>query len=232
MKKLILIFLLASSVQQVYCQDILNLDSEIEDSILNLDIKEKKITATINANGKSKSEIYSSINRWVSVNYNSANNVIQMNDKEAGIMIVKGLNTLIFNNPTRSTYPKTKAIPLKSELLLSHLLEIKVRDNKYRLIYTITGIVETTPLNTMYSNPNTYDCINLNGTTDESIAKFNNFWKEEYFKKSMMSKKKRVTYLSFSKPIFDKINTELALSFVSNFTSINKMVNETSDDDW
>ena len=59
MKKLILIFLLASSVQQVYCQDILNLDSEIEDSILNLDIKEKKITATINANGKSKSEIYS-----------------------------------------------------------------------------------------------------------------------------------------------------------------------------
>ena len=63
MKKLILILLFVSSVQQVYCQDILNLDSEIEDSILNLDIKEKKITATINANGKSKSEIYSSINK-------------------------------------------------------------------------------------------------------------------------------------------------------------------------
>ena len=45
MKKIILILLFVSSVQQVYCQDILNLDSEIEDSILNLDIKEKKITA-------------------------------------------------------------------------------------------------------------------------------------------------------------------------------------------
>ena len=42
MKKLILILLFVSSLKQVYCQDILNLDSEIEDSILNLDIKEKK----------------------------------------------------------------------------------------------------------------------------------------------------------------------------------------------
>jgi len=231
MKKLILILLFASSVQQVYCQDIINLDSEIEDSILNLDIKEKKITATINANGKSKSEIYSSINRWVSVNYNSANNVIQMNDKEAGIMIVKGINTLTYDNPTRKLYPNVKQVPSQFELLLNHLLEIKVRDNKYRLIYTINSISRLTTQSDLKGNPNTYDCINLNGTTDESIVKFNNYWKE-IFKKSMMGKKKKAKYLSYSKPIFDKINTELALSFVSNFTSINKMVNETSDDDW
>ena len=231
MKKLILILLFVSSVQQVYCQDILNLDSEIEDSILNLDIKEKKITATINANGKSKSEIYSSINRWVSVNYNSANNVIQMNDKESGTMIVKGLNSLSFINPTRATYPKTKAIPIKNKLLLSHLLEINVRDNKYRLMFTITNIIETTPKNTMHTNPNTFNCINLNGATDEAIVNFNNHWKN-LFKKSMMGKKKQSKYLSLSKPTFDEINGGLALSFVSNFISINKMVNETSDDDW
>ena len=231
MKKLILILLFVSSLQQVYCQDILNLDSEIEDSILNLDIKEKKITATINANGKSKSEIYSSINRWVSVNYNSANNVIQMNDKEAGIMIVKWINTITYDNPTRKLYPNVKQVPSQFELLLNHLLEIKVRDNKYRLIYTINSISRLTTQSDLKGNPNTYDCINLNGTTSESIVKFNNYWKE-FFKKSMMGKKKKAKYLSYSKPIFDKINTELGLSFVSNFTSINKMVNETSDDDW
>jgi hypothetical protein len=231
MKKLILIFLFVSSVQQVYCQDILNELNKVEDSILNLDIKEKKITATINAKGKSKSEIYSSINRWVSVNYNSANNVIQMNDKESGIMIVKGINTTTYDNPTRLIYPNTKAIPVKFELLLNHLLEIKVRDNKYRLIYTINSISKLTSQSDLKGNPNTYDCINLNGTTDESIDKFNNYWKE-IFKKSMMGKKKKAKYLSFSKSIFDKINTELALSFVSSFISINKMVNETYDDDW
>ena len=41
--------------------------------------------------GKSKDEIHSIINQWVAENYNSANNVIQMNDKEAGTIIVKGV---------------------------------------------------------------------------------------------------------------------------------------------
>ena len=231
MKKLILIFLFISSVQQIYCQDILSELSKIEDTILNLNITEKKITATINAIGKSKSEIYSTINKWVSINYTSANDVIQMNDKEAGTMIVKGLNSLSFINPTRATYPKTKAIPIENKLLLSHLLEINVRDNKYRLNYTITNIVETSPKNTMHTNPNTFSCINLNGATDEAIVNFNNHWKN-LFKKSMMGKKKQSKYLSFSKPTFDEINARLALSFVLNFISINKMVVETSDEDW
>ena len=231
MKKLLLIFLFISSVQQIYCQDILSELSKIEDTILNLNITEKKITATINAIGKSKSEIYSSINKWVSINYTSANDVIQMNDKEAGTMIVKGLNSLSFINPTRATYPKTKAIPIENKLLLSHLLEINVRDNKYRLNYTITNIVETSPKNTMHTNPNTFNCINLNGASDEAIVNFNNHWKN-LFKKSMMGKKKQSKYLSFSKPTFDEINARLALSFVLNFISINKMVVETSDEDW
>ena len=49
MKKLLLIFLFISSVQQIYCQDILSELSKIEDTILNLNITEKKITATLNA---------------------------------------------------------------------------------------------------------------------------------------------------------------------------------------
>ena len=47
----------------------------------------------------------------------------------------------------------------------------------------------------MHTNPNTFDCINLNGATDESIVNFNNYWKE-IFKKSMMGKKKQAKYLS------------------------------------
>jgi hypothetical protein len=229
MKKLILIILFVSSVQQVYCQDILSELSKIEDTILNLDIKEKKITATINSNGKSKSEIYSSINRWVSVNYNSANDVIQMNDKESGIMIIKGLSAVSYINPTRATYTKTKVFPIRNEMLLNHLLEIKVKENKYRLIYTISRIADGSPKNTMYANPNTFDCINLKGATDESIVKFNYHWRKS-FGKSIS--KKEAKYLSLSKPTFDEINSKMALSFVSNFISITKMVNETSDDDW
>ena len=56
-----------------------------------------------------------------------------MNDKESGIMIVKGLNPLSFIIPLEQLYPKTKAIPITNKLLLNHLLEIKVRDNKYQI---------------------------------------------------------------------------------------------------
>ena len=231
MKKLLILFILLLSIQQVSSQNVLDELKKVKDSILNLDIKEKKMTATVEATGKSKSEIYSSINKWVSLNYNSANNVIQMNDKESGIMIVKGLSAVSFINPTRTIYPKTKAIPIKSKILLNHLLEIKVKDNKYRLIYSISGKTDNTPKNTIDANPNTWDCINLNGATEESIGRFNYHWKE-ILKTSMMGKKRKAKYLSLSKPVFEEINSTIALSFVSNFISITKMVNETSDDDW
>ncbi len=231
MKKFLILSIFFLSIQQVSSQNFLDELNKIKDSILNLDIKERSMTATVDAIGKSKSEIFSIINKWVSINYNSANDVIQMNDKESGIMIVKGLSTVSFINPTRAIYPKTKAIPIESKMLLNHLLEIKVKDNKYRLIYTISSIADNTPKNTMYTNPNTFSCINFKGVTEESIGKFNYYWKE-YFKKSMMSKKRQVKYLALSKPTFDEINIKIALSFVSNFNSITKMVNESSNDDW
>jgi hypothetical protein len=229
MKKLLILSIFLLSIQQVSSQNVLDELKKVKDSILNLDIKEKKMTATVEVTGKSKSEIYSSINKWVSLNYNSANNVIQMNDKESGIMIVKGLSAVSYINPSRATYPKTKVFPIRNEMLLNHLLEIKVKENKYRLIYTISRIADGSPKNTMYANPNTFDCINLKGVTDESIVKFNYHWRKS-FGKSIS--KKEAKYLSLSKPTFDEINSKMALSFVSNFISITKMVNETSDDDW
>lgn len=231
MKKLLILSIFLLSIQQVSSQNVLDELKKVKDSILNLDIKEKKITATVDAIGKSKSEIYSSINKWVSLNYNSANNVIQMNDKESGIMIVKGLSAISYINPVRATYPKTKSFPSKNKMYLNHLLEIKVKENKYRLIYTVYGIVDNAIKNVMDRNPNTFDCINLNGATNESIGKFN-YYCLDFCKKNLMGKKRQAKYLSLSKPIFEEINSSIALSFVSNFISITKMVNETSDDDW
>ncbi len=40
--------------------------------------------------GKSKSELYVVLNEWFATTYNSANDVIQMQDKESGIIIGKG----------------------------------------------------------------------------------------------------------------------------------------------
>ena len=61
MKKLLILSIFFLSVQQVSSQNFLDELNKIKDSILNLDIKERKMTATVDAIGKSKSEIYSII---------------------------------------------------------------------------------------------------------------------------------------------------------------------------
>lgn len=49
--------------------------------------EEKLVTGIFEAQGKSKSEIFSAINKWISINYNSSKNVIQMNDMDSGTII-------------------------------------------------------------------------------------------------------------------------------------------------
>ena len=44
-------------------------------------LEEKTITGIFDTPDKTKSEIFSSINKWISLNYNSAQNVVQLNDR-------------------------------------------------------------------------------------------------------------------------------------------------------
>lgn len=68
------------------------------------ELGEKSITGIFDVKGKSKSEIFSSINRWISLNYNSSKDIIQLNDKESGTIIVKGINISTFENARRKFY--------------------------------------------------------------------------------------------------------------------------------
>lgn len=56
------------------------------------------IVGVFDGEGKTKSDIFSSINKWISLNYNSAKSVVQLNDKEAGNIIVKGINEVKLRN--------------------------------------------------------------------------------------------------------------------------------------
>ena len=54
-------------------------------------LEEKTVTGIFEIKEKTKAEIFASINKWVSINYNSAKNVVQMNDLESGTIIIKGI---------------------------------------------------------------------------------------------------------------------------------------------
>ena len=85
--------------------------------------------------GKSKDEIHSIINQWVAENYNSANDVIQMNDKEAGTIIVKGVTNITIKNLVGKILLKNN--PYVTEYVdipIEYTLTVNIRDGKYRLI--------------------------------------------------------------------------------------------------
>ena len=68
--------------------------------VLTLGMNAQKTQTTFiqEVEGKTKQEIFSSLNKWVALNYNSAMNVIQLSDANGGSIIVKGINTLILPN--------------------------------------------------------------------------------------------------------------------------------------
>jgi len=199
-------------------------DSLIETSTIEkIEIQEKKIIAVINVKEKSKKKLYSLLNKWVSLNYNSANNVIQMNDKDGGILIVKGINSINYKNPTRILYPRTKMLPQFYELSVYHTLEINVKDNRFRIIYTLRGINRTVKSD-LATNPYSFECISLKGSSESSILNYNNYW-EPILKSGLMSKKNRKKYKGLSKQTFDSVNASLAISFTANIVSMLNSIN-------
>ena len=99
------LFFIIITSGDAFCQDI--------------EVQNKSVTGVFQADGRTQSEIYSAINRWISINYGSAKEVIELNDESAGNIILKGVNTVEVKRPTK----KGKYItPQKSHLIQTRLL--------------------------------------------------------------------------------------------------------------
>ena len=88
-------------------------------------LEDKTITGVFEVKEKSKAEIFASINKWVSINYNSAKNVVQMNDLESGTIIIKGINEVTYKNSMKELYPNKKYVEEYAKTKFNHLIEIK-----------------------------------------------------------------------------------------------------------
>ena len=188
-------------------------------------IEEKTVTGVFENKEKTKSDLFALINKWISVNYNSAKNVIQMNDAESGTIIIKGINEISYKNPGKVLNPKlaTEFTSIK----FNHLIEINIKDNKYRIIYKLVNIAtDDYGYNTLLFN-----CINLNGNRDVEVQKYLDEM-EVNLKKGMIGKEKRERFSAEMKSSFDEINTNSVNDMKATMQSIEKSVNETAKDKW
>ena len=189
-------------------------------------LEEKSVTGIFEANGKTKAELFSAINKWISVNYNSPKSVIELNHLESGTIIIEGITDGKYNlKPFRPKYKKDKYVIIK----FNHLIEINIEDNKLKIIYKITNLANIKhPKAQAECVKNTLNCINFNGVDDNSIVTYNEFL-EPILKGGLIGKEKREKYKSLSKPMFEELNSNLISTIKVTMEAMAKATTVTSD---
>ncbi len=86
-------------------------------------------TEVIKVDSATKDQLYLAARKWFADNYKSANDVIQMDDKEAGEIIGKGL---FYENLSFGVLVGAEKVAVY------HTVKISVKDGRYK--YTITGL--------------------------------------------------------------------------------------------
>ena len=190
-------------------------------------LEEKTVTGVFEVKEKTKSEIFASINKWVSINYNSAKNVVQMNDLESGTIIIKGINEVIYKNSMKELYPNNKYVKEYERTKYNHLIEINIKDNRFRIIYKITDIAS----DDVGYNSLTFNCIGFDIINENAITEYNDKM-EGLLKQGMIGKEKREKFRSLSKPMFEGLSNSIVTDIKSTMQSIEKSITETTKDKW
>lgn len=93
---------------------------------LNINAQENlKFEKVIKTDSIGKNLLYSTINDWFATTYNSANDVIQMSDKDAGIIIGNG--SMTYNR---------KGMYTCYGGYIKYTIKIYVKDNRYKVVLT------------------------------------------------------------------------------------------------
>lgn len=194
--------------------------------------EEKVVIGIFEVKDKNKFQIFSEINKWISVNYNSGKTVTQLSDAEAGNIIIKGINEVTrVNTLKKFFYTNASGFPSNIPVNLNHLIEINVKDNKYRVVYRIIDYVPTPSALNYYLEKEVFDCINLNGTPETSIVAFNEKM-DSILKMGLKGKSKRELVLAETKPAINEFTNNLISNIKSTMLSIYKSVSATQVDAW
>jgi hypothetical protein len=189
-------------------------------------LEAKSITGTFDVKEKTKSEIFSLINKWISTNYNSSKNVIQMNDLESGTIIIKGINEIEYKNVEKVVNPNFPA--QFTNLKFNHLIEINIKDNKFRIIYKI---IDNYMVDNYVINDTKMIYVNFDDSRKLEVEEYNALF-EENMKKVHKNKEKRERYLEAYKLSFEEINTNLINDMKNTMLSVEKSVSSITKDGW
>ncbi|UPT69411.1 MAG: DUF4468 domain-containing protein [Flavobacterium sp. JAD_PAG50586_2] len=191
-------------------------------------VAEKSVTGVFDVN-KTKSELFALINKWISINYNSAQNVIQMNDAESGTIIIKGINEVVYSNlPAKVLQPNSKYVLEKTSTKFNHTIEVNIKDNKFRVVYTLTDAISPNPAGDIFASY-FFNSVNLTGENTEALKAYNDET-EKYLKQGLIGKEKREKYKQAMVEMFTELNKTIVENMKITMMSIEKSAK--TEDKW
>ena len=180
------------------------------------------------------SDLFSRINLVIANMYNSANDVIQLNDVESKKLVIKALGTVFFPNQNKYIYPRQKFFQDDVDWNVNYTLNIAARDGRYRMEINY-GYV--TRLNEVQGGTVASPYEALIKPTDEEkkeavLAKQKDFQKSIW---ALISKKKKQRVLDSLPSNMDEVSDNLIKYSFDIFEGIHQKILESEtkdDDDW
>jgi len=115
------------------------------------EISENQISQVFSVDGVDASELHSRINVAIANIFNSANDVIQLNDPKNKKFIIKGIASVPVENSYKAMYPKNPYIPSFYDYDHPINLNMESRDGRYKVTlkygrptYMVNGVIQET----------------------------------------------------------------------------------------
>jgi hypothetical protein len=196
-------------------------------------LEEKSVTGIFEANGKTKAELFSAINKWISVNYKSANSVIQLNDAEAGTIVIKGNANYPIRCIFKPLLPKSfqeGSLFDNFSYAFSHSIQIDIKDNKFRVKYAIIDCIDKDSFDINTSEVTK----SINFSDHNNVSVDYNGFADSYMKAYYIvaSKKNREKFNALLKPFFEEVNVVLEREIKATMDSINSSIKLAENDKW
>ena len=180
-------------------------------------------------------DLFKRINFAIANIYNSANDIIQLNDSESKILVIKALGDVFVPNQNKYIYPRKKYMQDDIAWKVNYTLNITARDGRYRMEINYGKINSEigTYVNKIFSP---YEA--LVKYTDEDIKKVisANQIKYESFDYSFISKKKKQAALDGIPVDLGEVSDNLINYALIVFESVHQNILEIEtkddDDDW
>lgn len=82
-----------------------------------------EFSKVVQAEGKSADEIYSSVKVWIAENYRSAQDIIQLDDKQGGIIVLKAAHQFNYSTMSAPSFPGP----------IHYTLKISIKDGRFKV---------------------------------------------------------------------------------------------------